>query len=319
MTLGSRRSAGTRAILREIPVPVLGPLSPLNRKAAAKVKANVKARTPLAAQVEDPTGTSQGNRMFRFRSASSQALVKPEEQRINSEVTEIVSSSGGRSRSNTTSSVLTTASSSSSIPTITITETSNDSARAEDRRQRFLTEPQGLPTEPEFLAEAEFAEQAEADPFSGTELRLGSTSGGLLRASASSVSLSGALPSTAPRTTQHLTGTSSAPVPSASSARLTANTGRYSPGVELHRDPRLITVSSHVPQGDSSQPLSLHLLSHCRLQSPPSCPPAAFPSNCTSYLQSRSLSFSFAIDTSKFLMHEDNVRMSRLCTYWSLI
>ena len=244
MTLGSRRSAGTRAVLRDIPVPVLGPLSPLNRKAAAKLKAKVKARKPPAAQVEESTATSQGNRMFRFRAAGRQALVKPEEQGVHNEGTNI-NSREGRGRSNTTSSVVTAASSSSSIPTITITESDNETFRIEDQSRRVLAGSEEVPPEPESQIEAEFAEEAEAGPCSGTELRFGPTSDGLLRASASSVSLSGALPSTALRTTH--TGTSSAPVPSALSARVPANTGRTPPGVELHRDPRLITVSSHVP------------------------------------------------------------------------
>jgi hypothetical protein len=203
MTLGSRRSAGTRAILREIPVPVLGPLSPLSHlKATARIRTKVKAPAPLAAQVEDPTAPSQG---AQYPPSSNPPLVEPDEQRVASEG----ASNIGRGRSHTTSSVLTTASSSSSIPTITVSETRNHSSAPEAS--------EGV--------EAEFAEEL------GARLSFGPSTGGELRASASSVSLSGSA-----RTTQHLTATS-APVTSASSS-----------GVDSHRDPRLITVSSHVPR-----------------------------------------------------------------------
>jgi hypothetical protein len=206
MTPGSRRSAGTRAILREIPVPVLGPLSPLSHlKATARIRAKVKAPAPLAAQVEDPTAPSQG---AQYPPSSNPALVEPDEQRVASEGASNISPSG-RGRSHTTSSVLTTASSSSSIPTITVSETRNHSSAPEAS--------EGV--------EAEFAEEL------GARLSFGPSTGGELRASASSVSLSGSA-----RTTQHLTPTS-APVTSASSS-----------GVDSHRDPRLITVSSHVPR-----------------------------------------------------------------------
>lgn len=55
MTLGSRRSAGTRAILRELPAPVLGPLAQAPSKATAKIRNRVKSssRTRALVQVEE--------------------------------------------------------------------------------------------------------------------------------------------------------------------------------------------------------------------------------------------------------------------------
>ncbi|EXJ54386.1 hypothetical protein A1O7_09725 [Cladophialophora yegresii CBS 114405] len=231
MTLGSRRPAGTSARLREVavPAPVHGPLGPLsNLKVTAKIRAKVKARAPLAAQVEDPTAAPRGQRHVQSLSASSPTFVEPDQHRLASEAATNISSSssgGGRGRSHTTSSALTTASSSSSIPTITVTETRINFPAQEDPRQSASSvESERIEAEAE--AEAEVEE-------SGTRLSFGASTGGRLRASASSVSLSG---STRTRTSQQLTGPTSAPVSSASSS-----------GVDLHRDPRLITVSSHVP------------------------------------------------------------------------
>jgi len=55
MTLGSRRSAGTRAILRELPAPVLGPLAQAPLKATSKIRNRVKSssRTRGLVQVEE--------------------------------------------------------------------------------------------------------------------------------------------------------------------------------------------------------------------------------------------------------------------------
>lgn len=287
MTLGGQRSAGTKAILR--------PLSPLN------LKARIKSRTGLAAQVEDPESPAQGTRSFHHPTSSDQAQVDLEEQEI--QQTSSSNSLCGRSRSNTTSSVLTTTSSSSSIPTITLTEAGDEIPRDHYRSRRrfpaYLTETEDFPREAH--SDTEFAEEAEGESISGTGLGSGSTADGL-RASASSVSLSGALPSVAPSTThQQRPGTTSAPVLSASSARVA---GRVPPGVDVHRDPRLITVSSHVPCGESNQPLPLHLLSHSRPAHPPAVHPShpvpPSPSNCTFHCI-MSLSFALAIITSKNL------------------
>ena len=267
MTLGSERSAGTRALLRGLPVPSLGPLGHLNTRATAKIRARVKAQTPLAAQVEDPTASSHEQHQVRHRSApGNHARVQLDEQRADSERA-TTDSRSERGRSNTTSSVLPTSSSASSIPAITISEISNRYPR-EGYYNPILAETEILPAEAGF--ETESAEETDTETFPGTTHRF-------VRASASSESLSGTLPATAPRTTltQHLTGSTSA-LPQLLSATSpgTANAGRVTPGVDTPRDPRLITVRSlSVPRP---------LVSHFRLAAylPPTLSDGVtFPSN----------------------------------------
>ncbi|KIW93442.1 uncharacterized protein Z519_06047 [Cladophialophora bantiana CBS 173.52] len=159
MTLGSQRAAGTRAILRELPVPMLAPLGSL--KATAKIRAKVKVRTPLAAQVEDPDSILNHG----IQTAVSHRAQVDGEETLGDES----ANSRGRGRSdttNTTASFWTTASSSNSIPAITFSESSSPDPGHED-----IEEAASCPIEA--AIEAEIAAQAQSG--SGIEPSLGST------------------------------------------------------------------------------------------------------------------------------------------------
>lgn len=217
MTLGSRRSPTSRAILRELPAPTLGPMSPLTFRATAKIRAKVKARTGLAAQVEDPTTSSRRN---------IQAQVEPEEQgarledegrgeNFDHDLNHETEPHTRRNRTNTTSSVLTTgtSSSSSSIPTITVTN----------------------------HRETQHAIFAEAEGQGLGSVTTSNTGSSVSLPGAVSTLLEGSLPTAAPTAP---TPTPSAGLGSGSPGSISAPpAGRTTPGVDSGRDPRLITVS----------------------------------------------------------------------------
>ncbi|EXJ69445.1 uncharacterized protein A1O5_07481 [Cladophialophora psammophila CBS 110553] len=130
---------------------MLAPLGSL--KATAKIRAKVKVRTPLAAQVEDPDSILNHGIQT---AVSDQAQVDCEDT-----LQDESANSRGRGRSdttNTTASFWTTASSSNSIPAITFSESSSP-----DPGHEGIEEAASRPIEA--AIEAEIA--AEAQPGSG--------------------------------------------------------------------------------------------------------------------------------------------------------
>jgi hypothetical protein len=240
MTLGTRRSAGTRAILRELPEQPLGPLGLPHLKATAKIRAKVKARAARAAQVEEPKPSDNHGHLLQLPSTSSQLRLDDNE-----------TASGWawkrRGRSNTASSALTTTSSSSSIiPVITLTESSDrhspEPGQHHESQPVVLVEPETSLTEGQGTPAGLAAPAQAAEPETGSPgASFGPPSDAPLHASASSASL-------ADDWHQHLTG----PTPS-SAAGVPTTAGRTPASAALagdtQRDPRLITVSavSHAP------------------------------------------------------------------------